>query len=250
MHAPVVLAGTANGVCRGVPYSKVLSTASILHELKVTVAGPLKHSLSLYHRGWQMFITGGQDGSVRLWQAHLPDLNSNPVEVSNTQAPTLVVQLLAVWELGSAITILTGYRSSGIVMVGDVSGGVHLLSADRALAARSSGVDVDLKLLMGSMWAQRPFDDPVSAVAFSADGDYASACSASANKVVFFKIAGTPGGGNTEITFHVLGFYEMASPQTLAWAPHDSAPGAGGLACMHSLPCACICPHPQTPVLS
>lgn len=127
---------------------------------------------------------------------------------------------------------------------GDASGCVYLLSADRALSAREAHAadettTTSFSSLLSPVWAERLFDGPVSSFGFSAAGDLAAACSAVANKLVFWRVSASPGAASAyEIMLQLLGFYEVGSPQLLAWGPMEGTPGTEGV-CFHGVCSVC-----------
>lgn len=71
-----------------------------------------------------MFVTGGEDRTARLWAVQMPDARgaaASDTGGGGAGGPVLSVSLLAVWTLAAPITVLVGYRSTGMVVAGACS---------------------------------------------------------------------------------------------------------------------------------
>jgi hypothetical protein len=83
-----------------------------------------------------MFATGGIDGTVRLWQMRLSEASHNAsanglASAGNSLTPggltgmgaditaTASASLVAMWPLGSRITVMCGFRLTSLVVVGE-----------------------------------------------------------------------------------------------------------------------------------
>lgn len=97
----------------------------------------LSASLFLFPAFSQLFATGGQDGTVRLWHYTLPDPQASISQIA--AGPSLTVQPMAVWSFGCPVTFMCNYTKQGssAIIAGETCGDMGHGASTPGLAAHA-----------------------------------------------------------------------------------------------------------------
>ncbi|KAG2484149.1 hypothetical protein HYH03_017030 [Edaphochlamys debaryana] len=197
-------------------------------------------------------VTGGGDGTVRMWSYIASDMD--PPDEAMYGSPALVLE--AMWHVGQPVTCMAALQApsppshtaaapasaltdgSGqapgsperdgagprrpslppAFLLGTAGGVVQLVNADQVPTNAADAADLNqLAKSLASTWDVRLFDGPVTAAAFSPEGQYCAVSCAPEGRIAFLRVMVL----GHQLSMRLLGFYAIREPKHLAWAPPE-----------------------------